>query len=93
MNDKDRIIKEYRHNSITKFLSNVLDVDLKDAEYNAEQIENSMTDDVLTKLASFLDYIEQCTSAKTKSAQCGKNCDKSGNCGSCSCCGYCSDTK
>ena len=59
-------IKKYRHNTITKFLNKVLDINLKDAEYNAEQMEYSMTDDVLTRLVHFLDFTEQCACKEPK---------------------------
>ncbi len=64
---KDKVaIKKYRHNTITKFLNKVLDIDLKDAEYNAEQMEYSMTDDVLSRLVHFLDFMKQCACNEPK---------------------------
>lgn len=66
LGDKTVIIKIYRHNTITKFLNKVLDIDLEKAEYNAEQIEYSMTDDVLTRLVNFLDFMEQCSCTEPK---------------------------
>ena len=63
---KTVIIKKYRHETITKFLNKVLDIEKKDAEYNAEQIEYSMTDDVLTRLVNFLDFMEQCSCKEPK---------------------------
>ncbi len=66
LGEKTVIIKKYRHNTITKFLNKVLDIDLEKAEYNAEQIEYSMTDDVLSRLVSFLDFMEQCSCSEPK---------------------------
>lgn len=64
LGEKTVIIKKYRHNTITKFLNKVLDIDSDKAEYNAEQIEYSMTDDVLSRLVNFLDFMEQCSCAE-----------------------------
>jgi len=66
LGEKTVIIKKYRHNTITKFLNKVLDIDTEKAEYNAEQIEYSMTDDVLTRLVNFLDFMEQCSCSEPK---------------------------
>ena len=60
------IIKKYRHNTITKFLNKVLDIDLKNSEFNAEQMEYSMTEDVLSRLVHFLDFMEQCSCSEPK---------------------------
>ena len=85
-------LKKYRHNTITKFLNRVLDIDLKKAQYNAEQIEYSMTKDVLIRLVNFMDFMEQCSCSEPKwikscksSLETGELC---GNCKSCSggCC-------
>ncbi len=59
-------IKKYRHNTITNFLNKVLDIDIDKAEYNAEQIEYSMTDDVLTRFVHFMDFMEQCSCSEPK---------------------------
>jgi len=59
-------VKKYRHNTIKNFLNKVLDIDVKKAEYNANQIEYSMTDDVLARLVHFLDFMEQCSCAEPK---------------------------
>lgn len=66
LGEKTVIIKKYRHNTITKFLNKVLNIDLKKAEYNAQQMEYSMTDDVLTRLVNFLDFTEQCACSEPK---------------------------
>ena len=66
LGEKTVIIKKYRHNTITKFLNKVLDIEEKTAEYNAEQMEYSMTDDVLTRLVNFLDFMEQCSCKEPK---------------------------
>lgn len=95
LGEKTIIIKKYRHNTITKFLNKVLDIDLKDAEHNAEQMEYSMTDNVLDRLVNFLDFAEQCSCAEPKWMKSCKSTLKDGkiseNCRSCSggCC--CSD--
>ena len=85
-------LKKYRHNTITKFLNRVLDIDLDKAQYNAEQIEYSMTKDVLIRLVNFMDFMEQCSCSEPRwikscksSLETGELC---GNCKSCSggCC-------
>ena len=95
LGEKTVIIKKYRHNTITKFLNKVLDIDVKKAEYNAEQMEYSMTDDVLTRLVNFLDFMEQCSCSEPKWVKSCKSTLETGElsdkCKSCSggCC--CSD--
>ena len=85
-------IKKYRRETITKFFNRVLDIDLEDAEYNAEQMEYSMTDDVLGRLVNFLDFMEQCTCKEPKWVNSCKSSLESGQinkkCKSCSggCC-------
>ena len=64
--EKAVIVKKYRHDTITRFLNKVLDIDLKNAEYNADKIEYSMTEDVLTRLVNFLDFMEQCSCSEPK---------------------------
>lgn len=59
-------MKKYRHNTIAKFLHNVLDIDVKKAEENADAIEYSMTQDVLTRLVNFMDFMEQCACPEPK---------------------------
>ena len=66
LGEKTVIIKKYRHNTITRFLNKVLDIKEKTAEFNAEQMEYSMTDDVLTRLVNFLDFMEQCSCSEPK---------------------------
>ena len=80
-------LKKYRHNTITKFLNRVLDIDLDKAQYNAEQIEYSMTKDVLIRLVNFMDFMEQCSCSEPRWI---KSCKSSletgelyGNCKSC----------
>ena len=87
------IIKKYRHNTITKFLNKVLDIDLKNSEFNAEQMEYSMTEDVLSRLVHFLDFMEQCSCSEPKwvkscksSLQSGEMSEKCKTCsGGCGC--------
>lgn len=66
LGEKTVIIKKYRYNTITKFLNEVLNIDLKNAQYNAEQMEYSMTDDVLSRLVNFLDFMHQCSCSEPK---------------------------
>lgn len=60
------IKKKYRHNTITHFLNQVLDIDLQKAEENAEAIEYSMTDDVLSRFVKFMDFMKQCACPEPK---------------------------
>ncbi len=90
---KDAVaVKKYRHNTITNFLNKVLDIDLKDAENNADIIEYSMTEDVLTRFVHFMDFMEQCTCKEPKWVKSCKSSLKTGKvsakCKSCSggCC-------
>jgi len=87
------IIKKYRHNTITKFLNKVLDIDLKNSEFNAEQMEYSMTEDVLSRLVHFLDFMEQCSCSEPKwvkscksSLQTGEMSEKCKTCSGGCCC-------
>lgn len=66
LGEKTVIIKKYRHDTITNFLNKVLDININDAEINAEAIEYSMTDDVLTRLVNFMAFMEQCTCREPK---------------------------
>ena len=85
-------LKKYRHNTIAKFLHNVLDIDVKSAENNADLIEYSMTEDVLIRLVNFMDFMEQCACPEPKwikSCQSAlRNGEMSENCKGCSggCC-------
>ena len=98
LGEKKVIVKKYRHNTITKFFNKVLDIDLKKAEYNAEQVEYSIDDDVLTKFVYFMDFMEQCSCSEPKWIKSCKsaldnNGEMSEKCKSCNggCC--CSDKK
>jgi len=75
---KTVIIKKYRHETITKFLNKVLDIEEKNAEYNAEQMEYSMTEDVLSRLVNFLDFMKQCSCKEPKWVKSCKNTLKTG---------------
>lgn len=66
LGEKTVIIKKYRHATITEFLNKVLDIEVEKAEYNAEQMEYSMTDDVLSRLVYFLDFMKQCSCSEPK---------------------------
>ena len=86
-------VKNYRHNTITRFLNEVLDIDMKTAEENAEKLEYSMTEDVLVRLVHFMDFMEQCTCSEPKWVKSCKSTLATGEmtnkCKSCSggCCG------
>ena len=67
-------LKKYRHNTISKFLSKVLGIDIKSAEENAEKIEYAMTKDVLVRFVHFMDFMEQCMCGEQKWI---KNCKSS----------------
>ena len=93
LGEKTVIIKKYRHNTITKFLNRVLDINVKDAELNAEKMEYSMTEDVLTRLVNFMDFMEQCMCKEPKwlkscksSLEKGKLSDKCQSCQGVCCC-------
>ena len=85
-------IKKYRHNTITKFLNKVLDIDIKTAEENAEKIEYSVAEDVLKRFVHFMDFMEQCACSEPKWVKSCQSTLKSGElnpkCKSCSggCC-------
>ena len=66
LGEKTVIIKKYRHSTIVNFLNQVLDIELKEAEINADAIEYSMTDDVLNRFVNFMDFMEQCSCAEPK---------------------------
>ena len=91
LGEKTVIIKKYRHSTIVNFLNQVLDIELKEAEINADAIEYSMTDDVLNRFVNFMDFMKQCSckepkwikSCRTalKDGQMSEKCQKcSGNC-------------
>ena len=92
LGEKTVIIKKYRHTTITNFLNQVLDIELDKAEENAEAIEYSMTDDVLTRFVNFMDFMKQCACPEPKWIKSCKsalqNGEMSESCKSCSggCC-------
>ena len=91
---KDTVfIKKYRHTTITNFLNQVLDIELNKAEVNAEAIEYSMTDDVLSRLVNFMDFMKQCACPEPKWIKSCKSTLKTGemskNCKSCTGNCYC----
>lgn len=59
-------LKMYRHNMISNFLNQVLEIEKTSADKNASAIEYSMTEDVLTKFVHFLDFMGQCTCKEPK---------------------------
>ena len=93
LGEKTVIIKKYRHRTIAKFLHRVLDIDIDKAEDNANKIEYSMTEDVLSRLVNFMDFMEQCSCSEPKwlkscknSLENGRLTDKCKHCqGGCSC--------
>ncbi len=93
LGEKTVIIKKYRHSTITNFLNQVLDIEISKAEENAEAIEYSMTDDVLTRFVHFMDFMKQCTCSEPKWVKSCKASLKSGKlsskCKSCSGGCYC----
>ncbi len=80
-------IKIYRHNTISNFLNQVLEIDLDSSDKNANAIEYSMTEDVLTKFVHFLDFMGKCSCKEPKwlnsckhSLKAGKLLEKCANC-------------
>lgn len=59
-------LKLYRHNTISNFLNQVLEIEKTSADKNASAIEYSMTQDVLTKFVHFLDFMKQCSCKEPK---------------------------
>ena len=66
LGEKTAIVKKYRHRVISEFLNQVLDIDLKKAQVNADKMEYSIEDDVLTKFVYFLDFMKQCSCSEPK---------------------------
>lgn len=66
-------IKKYRRNAISKFLTNVLEIDLELAKSSTENIEFSMPEVVLERFVHFLDFMEQCTCQEPKWIKSCKN--------------------
>ena len=59
-------LKIYRHNTISNFLNQVLEIEKTSADKNASAVEYSMTQDVLTKFLYFLDFMKQCSCKEPK---------------------------
>ncbi|MBD5401993.1 metal-dependent transcriptional regulator [bacterium] len=59
-------LKIYRHNTISNFLNQVLEIEKTSADKNASAIEYSMTEDVLIKFVHFLDFMKQCSCKEPK---------------------------
>ena len=59
-------LKLYRHNTISNFLNQVLEIEKTLADKNANAIEYSMTEDVLVKFVHFLDFMKQCSCKEPK---------------------------
>ncbi len=91
-------LKLYRHNTISNFLNQVLEIEKTSADKNASAIEYSMTKDVLIKFVHFLDFMKQCSCKEPKwlnsckhslkDGQISKKCkDCASSCGGCkNCC-------
>ena len=95
LGEKTVIIKKYRHNTITKFLNEVLDIDIKTAEDNAQKIEYSMTEDVLKRFVHFMDFMKQCSCSEPKwvkscksSLETGQLSEKCKSCSGGCCCSH-----
>ena len=94
-------LKLYRHNAISNFLNQVLEIEKTSADKNASAIEYSMTEDVLIKFVHFLDFMKQCSCKEPKWMKSCKHSLKKGKmsekCSACiikgkgcgSCCGEC----
>lgn len=89
-------LKIYRHNTISNFLNQVLEIEKTSADKNASAIEYSMTEDVLIKFVHFLDFMKQCSCKEPKwlnsckhNLATGKLSNKCSNC-SAGCNGGCS---
>ena len=59
-------LKIYRHNTISNFLNQVLEIEKNSADKNASIIEYSMTQDVLIKFVHFLDFMKHCSCKEPK---------------------------
>lgn len=59
-------LKIYRHNTISSFLNQVLEIEKTSADKNASAIEYSMTEDILIKFVHFLDFMKQCSCKEPK---------------------------
>ena len=59
-------IKKYRHNTIFRFLNEVLGINQAVAQKNTSAIEYSMTEDVLIRFVHFLDFMGQCSCKEPK---------------------------
>ncbi len=59
-------LKIYRHNTISNFLNQVLEIEKTSADKNASAVEYSMTQDVLIKFVNFLDFMKQCSCKEPK---------------------------
>ncbi|MCM1265189.1 MAG: metal-dependent transcriptional regulator [Candidatus Gastranaerophilales bacterium] len=97
-------LKKYRQNTITNFLTNVLEIDNNLAMVSAENIEFSIPEVVLQKFVHFLDFMEQCSCKEPKWVTSCKNNLSNGEisqkCRECissskksCCCGGCSSEK
>ena len=57
---------KYRKTTITEFLNKVLDIEISQAEENAEVLEYSMTDEVLTRFVHFVEFMKTCACSEQK---------------------------
>lgn len=85
MNDlsKKNELEMYRHNTIVKFLNEVLEVEAESAKMNASFLEKSLSEDVLIKFVHFFDFMTQkISNSSVSDASCNGCCGSChGNCG------------
>ena len=80
-------IKRYRQNTISKFLTNVLEIESNISKTSAESIEYSMPEVVLARFVHFLDFMEQCRCKEPKWVKSCKNTLSTGEMSEkCQCC-------
>ena len=75
-------LNQYHKDTIQKFLTEILEIDIDIAKTDADIISTSISNTTTTKLAHFLDCILQYSTGYSE-----KSCSKSATCGSC--CGNC----
>jgi len=66
LGEKTAAAIKYRRRIISEFLNQVLNIELKKAEENAEKMEYSIEGDVLEKFVYFLDFMKQCSCSESK---------------------------
>lgn len=84
MQEEIKELKNYRYNVVSSFLRNILQVEQSCAEKDAEKLLAVLSEDVLSKLVHFFDYVEQCTFKDDNNKTCKQGCS--------SCCGKCENS-